>query len=356
VERAGQRRRVDATGDPGNLGRGERHHPRLRAVAEHGVEVVEVAPSGAHDHDRSHPARLTQGQRSGTTPGSGDQAGDLALHRDHAVDLLQEVDQRLQVVPPAGVALEPHDATLDPDRDLDVPGHVGLAEDLLGDLPLDLLVRAEEHAQQVAAAHDADQPVVVVDHGQVLDVEVVQQPHRLGHGLVRAHGQHRGGHQLPGGGCGRLDLLDVGADPGRRAALAHRRVLLEDQVGRGDDAHEPAVRVEDRQRAHPVPVHQGDDLAVGGVHPDGDDLPGHQLLHHVAHLPPPSGRPRSLALLTRTLCRDGAAPQGHPAPLREVPSPGQPVLTPWRSSWRSNSGRYASSSWAECSRRIACSP
>jgi hypothetical protein len=39
---AGERGRVGAAGDPGDLGGGEGGHPALRVVAEHGAEVVEV--------------------------------------------------------------------------------------------------------------------------------------------------------------------------------------------------------------------------------------------------------------------------------------------------------------------------
>jgi len=54
VVAAGQRGWVGAAGDPGDLGGGEGDHPGLRVVAEDGVEVVEVAPAGAHDHHGPH--------------------------------------------------------------------------------------------------------------------------------------------------------------------------------------------------------------------------------------------------------------------------------------------------------------
>jgi hypothetical protein len=64
---------------------------------------------------------------------------------------LHQLDQRVQVVPGAGIALEADDPAVDLDRDLHLAGHVGRAEDLLGDLAVDLVVGAEEHPQQVAA-------------------------------------------------------------------------------------------------------------------------------------------------------------------------------------------------------------
>ena len=47
IKRAGKRCRVRAVVDAGNLSGGEGHNLRRVIVAEHGVEVVEVAPSGA---------------------------------------------------------------------------------------------------------------------------------------------------------------------------------------------------------------------------------------------------------------------------------------------------------------------
>jgi hypothetical protein len=57
VARAGQRRRVVTVGDPGDLRRGERHHPDRGVVAVDGVEIVEVAACRTHDHDAFHGAQ-----------------------------------------------------------------------------------------------------------------------------------------------------------------------------------------------------------------------------------------------------------------------------------------------------------
>jgi hypothetical protein len=51
VQRACQFRRISAIGNARNLGRGEGNDLDVRIVAVDDVEVVEVAPSGAHDRD-----------------------------------------------------------------------------------------------------------------------------------------------------------------------------------------------------------------------------------------------------------------------------------------------------------------
>ena len=54
VARAGQLGRVPTVVDAGDLGGGERHHLDVGVVAVHDVEVMEVAPTGAHDDDAPH--------------------------------------------------------------------------------------------------------------------------------------------------------------------------------------------------------------------------------------------------------------------------------------------------------------
>ena len=54
VEGAGERRRVDPVRDAGDLGGRERHDPGVAVAPEDDVEVVEVAPARAHDHDTAH--------------------------------------------------------------------------------------------------------------------------------------------------------------------------------------------------------------------------------------------------------------------------------------------------------------
>ena len=54
VARPGERWRVGAVVDAGNLGRREGDHLGLGLVAVDDVEVVEVPPSGPHDHHSSH--------------------------------------------------------------------------------------------------------------------------------------------------------------------------------------------------------------------------------------------------------------------------------------------------------------
>ena len=50
-------RRVSAAVDPRDLSGGERYHTREGIVAVHHVEVVEIAPRGAHDHHSLLPHR-----------------------------------------------------------------------------------------------------------------------------------------------------------------------------------------------------------------------------------------------------------------------------------------------------------
>jgi hypothetical protein len=52
----GQLAGIRAAFDIGNLGRSECHHFIVRVVTEEDVEVVEIAPGGAHDEstDRGH--------------------------------------------------------------------------------------------------------------------------------------------------------------------------------------------------------------------------------------------------------------------------------------------------------------
>ena len=54
IARPGQRGRIDALVDAGDLGRREGDDVGVRVVAEGDVEVVEVASSGSHDDDLAH--------------------------------------------------------------------------------------------------------------------------------------------------------------------------------------------------------------------------------------------------------------------------------------------------------------
>ena len=58
VQRASQGCGVGAIIDPGDLGRGERHHPTGGVVAEDRREDVEIPATGTHDHDVAHVAIL----------------------------------------------------------------------------------------------------------------------------------------------------------------------------------------------------------------------------------------------------------------------------------------------------------
>ena len=54
IQRAGQRRRIDAAGDARYLRRGEGDDVRVRVAPVHDVEVVEIPSSGTHDYDAPH--------------------------------------------------------------------------------------------------------------------------------------------------------------------------------------------------------------------------------------------------------------------------------------------------------------
>ena len=54
IERAGQLRRIGAVGDVGNLRGCERHHPVVRVVPIHYVEVVEIPPCCSQNDDPLH--------------------------------------------------------------------------------------------------------------------------------------------------------------------------------------------------------------------------------------------------------------------------------------------------------------
>ena len=54
VQRAGERGRIDAVVDAGDLRRREGDDVGVRIVAEGDVEVVKVASAGSHDDDLAH--------------------------------------------------------------------------------------------------------------------------------------------------------------------------------------------------------------------------------------------------------------------------------------------------------------
>jgi hypothetical protein len=66
--------------------------------------------------------------------------------------------------------------------------------DIVGDVG----IRAQEDAQQVPAAYDADQLVVCASDRQPPDVMRVHRSHRGRDGRVRVNGDRRRGHQFGG--------------------------------------------------------------------------------------------------------------------------------------------------------------
>ena len=94
VQRPGERGRVEAVGDPGDLGRREGDDADIGVLAEGEVEVVEVAPSGTHDDDPAHRMLLSVRRlrlivtRSGAPPGRRSRARRRPLR--FAADYLEE--------------------------------------------------------------------------------------------------------------------------------------------------------------------------------------------------------------------------------------------------------------------------
>ena len=73
------------------------------------------------------------------------------------------------------------------DRDDDGVGRQahGAGQDLVEDLLTDLLVGAQEDPQQVTAGGDADQTVLLVDHGQAFDVVTIHHPCGVSDAVLR---------------------------------------------------------------------------------------------------------------------------------------------------------------------------
>src|ERR1035438_6950554 len=101
-----------------------------------------------------------------------DSRAEFAHNVDHAVDVPGQPDRyRDQVALVIRLSLpgEGHDAVAHAGCDAGRIREQDLAQHLV-DLPCDVLVGAQEYAQQVTAAHDPDQRAVRVDHRQPLEV------------------------------------------------------------------------------------------------------------------------------------------------------------------------------------------
>jgi hypothetical protein len=175
-------------------------------------------------------------------------------------------------------------------------GDWDLVENLV-DIAADVDVRAQEHAQQVAAADDADELAVLVDHRQPPDVVRIHQPGRGRDGRVGVYRDGRRGHQGPGGQAHMRPLavqpppVDRTGHPGPAALL----VLRGEQVGFGHHADDLPAHLQYRHPADPVLSEQPVDLLVRGDPVDGH----HRGRHHVADPPGPPAVPRFVTLAGR---------------------------------------------------------
>ncbi len=140
-------------------------------------------------------------------------------------------------------------------------------------------------AQHVDTADKADQPAVTIDHGQALQGMLGHQGGSLAHLVVRMHGDHRHGHD----GLSRMRAALEGSQ--LHLHLFGRQLILQakpcqqtgapHQVAVGDDAHQLALFVDDRQAAIPALHKQGNEIGHrrGGAH--GGDAAAHDGTHRL---------------------------------------------------------------------------
>src|SRR5512132_113823 len=214
-----------------------------------------------------------------------DVIGQSVLDLDHSLHAADGPDQPGDEAALFGPALQHGHALVDLDEEA-VGVHHELAHDhLVHDFPADGLVGSVEDLEQVAAAEDPEEPASLTEHREPLDLGGVHAPGRLGHRGVGGNGDDGHGHEVAGGGAGRLVVLGPAPlGPERRDVGVGVRVLLfEEQVGLGHDAeHQPGV-VHHRHRADPVLGQAGHDLLERCRRPDGHHLGCHQVLDQAVH-------------------------------------------------------------------------
>src|SRR5580658_790861 len=143
-----------------------------------------------------------------------------------------------------------------------------------------------EDGQHVGPAHDADQVVVRVDHGQPLDLAGIHQPGGPLDRVVRGDDDRRAGHhaarRYPAGLLVFL-LTQQAGDHARHPLRLAAQGFLGQHVGLRHDADYPAAVVQDRERADPVlmPGHGHIPERRVLLHPD--DLGGHDVLDGGLH-------------------------------------------------------------------------
>jgi nucleotide-binding universal stress UspA family protein len=132
----------------------------------------------------------------------------------------------------------------------------GTGQDLVDHAPADLLVRPQGDTQQVPPGGDADEPVLLVDHGQAVDVVAF---HHAGGVRDALFGVDRDGgrrHQLACGrgaarGCRATGGGSVGASGATARAVCGPGCLTAYQVGAGDHAQDLVVVVHHGQALMP---------------------------------------------------------------------------------------------------------
>jgi hypothetical protein len=195
---------------------------------------------------------------------------------------------------------EGHHTVLDRHDDALGVGQRELVEDL-ADVVDDVGVGAQEDADQVTAAHDADELAVLVDHRQPPDVVRVHQPRRGGNGRVGPDGDGRGRHQRAGGQAHVRLLAEppAPADGARQPGLPGGFVLRGEQVGLSDDARHLPAHHQHLHAADPALGQQPVDVLERG-----DPVHGrYRGRHHIADPARPPAVPGSVVVDRGGACR-----------------------------------------------------
>ena len=255
----------------GDGGRGHQLGGRFVGIGERGGDVLVAADQAAQAGEQAGMARLAAAAQQVAV---GDDAQDAAVAVHHDGTAALAPFQRLHNF------LQPR---LGADR-----GHVGVHQ--LGDrasgvrllfvrLCLGLVIL--DGAEDVEPADQADQVVVVVDHGQALETVAYHLGHHRAHLVAGAHGDHRRRHHVGGRGSGLAQGGKLVVQPllrqGGLQAEARDEAGAPEQVAVGDDPHQGAAGVHHRQAAHAALQQQRDQLGDRRVGCDGYDIAAHDV-------------------------------------------------------------------------------